>query len=363
MSVETEPVPPAPEHTPPLQEDAGTPMPGKFFSHAWTRWFTSLRAKINVIDASLVALGDLASGAGVLVKNGSAWALRTLTGTPDRLEVLNGDGAGGDPTFDVVTTNLVAGPGISFGAGTGVDRIIDNGSGPLTLIATGGGGGSGISPISATLFNDFLDGVSSTSSAGNWFTSFSSGTGTFTGGLGRPGVYTLTKTSSVSQANLLSSGETIDLSLGPAEFWTSFYLSDIPPNMSNTNAFQINLGYRTGTTGSANDALVLRCSGNSSNSNVFVLRKTVSGVSTSVDSTITPTAGEWIDAKILTDPVADEATLVINGDIVATITGLPTGLFRLSAQIWTNTGATSSISTDLSIDFIQFSQDLSTSRG
>lgn len=140
MSVETDPVPPVPEHTPPLKEDEHNPQIGKYFNHVWTRWFVSLREKINVLNSSLVTLGEV-TGTGILVKNGAAWVLRTLTGTDDRVTVTDGDGASGNPTVDVVTADLVAGTNVTF-TGSGVDRIIDNGSGDLTISASGGGGGT-----------------------------------------------------------------------------------------------------------------------------------------------------------------------------------------------------------------------------
>ena len=109
------------------------------FSQPWTRWFVSLRDKINVIDASLVNLANV-SGNGLVSKNGSSWVARVLQGVANRTNVTNGDGASGNPTVDVVTADLVAGSNVSF-TGSGVGRILDNGSGNLTINASGGGGG------------------------------------------------------------------------------------------------------------------------------------------------------------------------------------------------------------------------------
>jgi hypothetical protein len=146
MSVETDKVPPVPEHTPPLKENEIRPEIGKYFSQTWTRWFVSLRDKINIIDESIVNLAGV-SGSGVLVKNGVAWLLRTITGTANRVTVTNGSGAGGDPTIDVVTADLVAGTNVSF-SGSGVGRII--GTTNLTINASGGGGGSSSAGILVT---------------------------------------------------------------------------------------------------------------------------------------------------------------------------------------------------------------------
>lgn len=143
MSVETDPIPPVPEHTPPLKGDEVTRGLDKFFNQVWTRWFVSLRDKVNVINESLVNLLDV-SGNGFLVKNGAVWVTRVIAGTLNRVSVTNGDGVSGNPTIDVVTADLIAGTNVSF-TGSGVDRII--GTADLVINATGGGGTGGILPL------------------------------------------------------------------------------------------------------------------------------------------------------------------------------------------------------------------------
>lgn len=96
MSVQDEPVPPVPEHTPPKKEDEGTSSPGKYFSHVWTRWFVSLREKVNVLNESLVNLGNVSGGPGYLYKDGPSWQLRTLRGSV---------GASFDGGGNVITVN------------------------------------------------------------------------------------------------------------------------------------------------------------------------------------------------------------------------------------------------------------------
>lgn len=139
MSVQTDPVPPAPQHTPPREQDerlpSGRDKAVTLFSQPWIRWFISVRDKINVLNESIVSLSNI-TGVGFLAKDGVAWVLRTITGTADRVAVTEGDGAGGNPTIDVVTSDLIAGTNVSF-TGSGVDRII--GTAPLTINATGGG--------------------------------------------------------------------------------------------------------------------------------------------------------------------------------------------------------------------------------
>lgn len=146
MSVQDEPVPPVPEHTPPKKEDEGTPNAGKYFSHTWTRWFVSLREKVNVINDTVASLSQLV-GNGFVTVDGGTTVSRSIVGTDDRVSVANGNGVAGNPTIDVVTADLIAGPNVSF-TGSGAGRIIDNGDGPLTISATGGGGGASWTVIS-----------------------------------------------------------------------------------------------------------------------------------------------------------------------------------------------------------------------
>lgn len=143
MSVQTDPVPPAPQHTPPREQDerlpSGRDKAVTLFSQPWIRWFISVRDKINVLNESIVSLSEI-TGVGLLAKDGAAWILRTITGTANRVTVTDGDGASGNPTIDLVTSDLVEGLNVYF-TGSGTNRII--GTTPLTINATGGGGSSG----------------------------------------------------------------------------------------------------------------------------------------------------------------------------------------------------------------------------
>ena len=131
MNVETDQIPPVPRHTPPVDEKDIQ----RRFKIDWQQWFEILRAKVNVIDKTLASIGQLVGGGIVVVDNGTAIP-RAITGTPGRVTVANGDGVSGNPTINVVTADIVAGSDISF-SGSGVNRIIDNGSGGLTINYTG----------------------------------------------------------------------------------------------------------------------------------------------------------------------------------------------------------------------------------
>ncbi len=71
-------------------------------------------ALANIGGANLTALAAQ-SGAGIMARTGAAtYALRTITGTADRITVTNGNGVSGNPTIDVVkasTANAEAGTG------------------------------------------------------------------------------------------------------------------------------------------------------------------------------------------------------------------------------------------------------------
>lgn len=133
MSVETDAVPPVPEHTPPVQEDANNPSGTRKFNHVWTRWFVSLRAKVNVINEQLTSLSTLV-GSGLVVMDGDNAIERSIEGTPGRINVQNGDGIGGNPTIDLIASGITPGtqaggmntPAITFdefGMATGVSAV------------------------------------------------------------------------------------------------------------------------------------------------------------------------------------------------------------------------------------------------
>jgi len=105
MNEASKPVPPVPDSFPLLRGDMATQDVNKLASHPWARWFLAVRAKINAINAALVNLGIFADSGGsglTVIKPDGSWTGITITGTPGRVTVTNGDGTTGNPTIDSI---------------------------------------------------------------------------------------------------------------------------------------------------------------------------------------------------------------------------------------------------------------------
>lgn len=141
MSVESDPVPPVPEHAAPLTENQVSPAPGKMFSHPWTRWFVSIREKINVINDILAGIAALINGQGFIIIDGDEVHLRTIQGTTGDIDVADGDGVAGDPT---ISSAIILGTPGTYGDSLNIPVITVNEVGKVTAIsevpAAGGGG-------------------------------------------------------------------------------------------------------------------------------------------------------------------------------------------------------------------------------
>jgi hypothetical protein len=101
MSVETDTMPPVPQHTKPIM---GKGASEGYFTKEWNQWFLQVKFKIDVINENLFSISKLSSS-GIIVRDSAGnWNARTLEGTADRVTVTNGDGDAGNPTFDIAAT-------------------------------------------------------------------------------------------------------------------------------------------------------------------------------------------------------------------------------------------------------------------
>lgn len=114
----------------------------KKLSVTWIRWFTQLRDKINVINASIVNLAGF-SGTGFLSSDGAGtFTGRTITGDAGEISVVEGDGISGDPAIGLVASGVTPG---NYGDSTHYAVFTVDAFGRLTFanqLAGGGGGGS-----------------------------------------------------------------------------------------------------------------------------------------------------------------------------------------------------------------------------
>lgn len=147
MSDETNPLPPVPQHTPPVDEISGQ----RKFARNWMQWFVQLREKVNAINESLVSLGVVSSEGFLTKLSGGSWASRSFEDSED-IEFTNGDGDAGNPSALLTASGVTAG---TYGDATHVPvldvdskgRIVDA---SLVEISGGGGGGGGSLVLVAT---------------------------------------------------------------------------------------------------------------------------------------------------------------------------------------------------------------------
>lgn len=104
MSVESDPVPPLPQHTPPINKRAGAL---ERFENNWMQWFTAVRNKINIINALIVNFSKITGNGFIVLQNSANWFTRTLVqGTG--IVITNADGTAGDPIIDHADTSSVS---------------------------------------------------------------------------------------------------------------------------------------------------------------------------------------------------------------------------------------------------------------
>lgn len=138
MSVETDKMPPVPQHTKPIMGKGGSEG---YFAKEWNQWFLQVKFKIDVINENLFSISKLSSQGFIIRDSDGNWNARELEGTPGRITVTNGDGDAGNPSFDIDIT--YSGQGSITTLGT-ITTGVWNG----TTVAAGYGG-TGISSYTA----------------------------------------------------------------------------------------------------------------------------------------------------------------------------------------------------------------------
>jgi hypothetical protein len=104
MSIETDPVPPLPQHTPPINKRDGAL---ERFENNWMQWFNVVRNKINIINALLVNFSNITGNGFIVLENSLNWFTRTLVpGTG--ISITDADGTVGDPTISHADTSSVS---------------------------------------------------------------------------------------------------------------------------------------------------------------------------------------------------------------------------------------------------------------
>lgn len=360
MSEQDLPVPPVPEHTPPQKVDEGSADSGKYFNHIWTRWFISLREKVNVINATVTALSKIIGSGFVVINNGVAIP-RTLKGVEGRAIVDNADGLEGDPTIDVVTSNLLPGTNINFN-GNGEGRLIDNGFGDLIINATGGGGGNN-PVITSHICQEFYLGFSTSSAVGTAFINpgvpvsyFGSGSATtYAPAVGRPARLQLSV--SGSSANRLH--------LGPPNIFfgggTIRYRAhiNIPILSDGNNSYQIAIGFFDRISGVPVNRITADYTHTVNDGN-WIFNEYSNSINTVYNTSIPATTGDTL-VEIVINADGKSAELFINDILAATSNTLNTSA-ALSAAVRIDkiSGATARV---ILCDFIEVTQTLTTPRG
>ena len=134
--LEAQQIPPQPEHTPPREGDAVSDKK-TYIARAWAEWFNRIRVKINLINESIANLSGLPeSDDGILVKSGGNWFVRTIRGQSGQIVVTDGDGLAGDPLIELADVPDAAGGSLQAFARDSKGRVV--GTRDATITGTPG---------------------------------------------------------------------------------------------------------------------------------------------------------------------------------------------------------------------------------
>lgn len=340
MSVETDPVPPLPSTTPPINKrDVREP-----FENNWMQWFLNLRAKVNVLNQSLVNLSGV-SGTGVLVKNGASWLLRTITGTAGRISVTDGDGAAGNPTIDFVDESIQDLMATTLVAGSNVTITYNDVAGTITVAASSGSSSDPTTSIADPAYDMLwkpptVSGVV-TGASYPWSLAFESGTFSLTsinGGNTAPGVWRFSVTGSTDRVGI-SQGTVANIVVGGG-ILTIPYSFRVPTLSDAVNTFAVSIGLADNFV-TATDRIYFQYT-HSANSGAVRFITTSAGATTIVNSSATPVAANtWISGTIVVNAAGNQAYLYVGATLVATSnTNIPTAPMFLGSIIAKSLGAT-----------------------
>lgn len=82
---------------------------GQKFTNTWNQWFIALKAKVDIINASIVGFSKFTGIGFITRQTDGTFVSRTITGTSGEVSVANGAGTAGNPTIGLITTGVAAG--------------------------------------------------------------------------------------------------------------------------------------------------------------------------------------------------------------------------------------------------------------
>lgn len=130
-SLESQVIPPQPEHTPPRAGDNVSDNDA-LIARPWAEWFNRIRIKVNLINESLANLSGTV-GAGFLVGNSGNWLFRNIEPVINQITISNQDGVIGNPIIGLADTGVTPG---TYGDASNIPVITVDSKGRITNIIT-----------------------------------------------------------------------------------------------------------------------------------------------------------------------------------------------------------------------------------